>query len=414
MTFVAASITDNQFDVAIAGGGVVGLVLAAGLRHTGLKIAIIEALPKEEALTKPQAYAISLLSGKILAGLGVWENIKDSIGHFDRIQISDNDYQGTVPFAKEDVNELALGHVAEHPVILQALENCVEQCPRIAWFRPAELISFTAGENHKQVTLQQEGKEITLQTKLLVAADGARSHTRSLARIKTKGWKYWQSCVAFTIQHQAPHNTTAFERFCDTGPMGILPLPGDRAQIVWTMPHHKAHSLIKLPEADFIAELRQRIGDRLGEFHLVNGRRLFPVQLMQSDCYVQPRLALVGDAAHCCHPVGGQGLNLGIRDGAALAQVIATAHGQGEDWGSLAVLKRYEHWRKPENWLILGFTDLLDRFFSSHWPPAIALRRFGLEVLRLVPPAKKFALRLMTGLLGRRPQLAAGQPVVSQ
>ena len=304
--------------------------------------------------------------------------------------------------------------MAEHPVILQALENCVEQCPRIAWFRPAELISFTAGENHKQVTLQQEGKEITLQTKLLVAADGARSHTRSLARIKTKGWKYWQSCVAFTIQHQAPHNTTAFERFCDTGPMGILPLPGDRAQIVWTMPHHKAHSLIKLPEADFIAELRQRIGDRLGEFHLVNGRRLFPVQLMQSDCYVQPRLALVGDAAHCCHPVGGQGLNLGIRDGAALAQVIATAYGQGEDWGSLAVLKRYEHWRKPENWLILGFTDLLDRFFSSHWPPAIALRRFGLEVLRLVPPAKKFALRLMTGLLGRRPQLAAGQPVVSQ
>ncbi|MBE9240542.1 FAD-dependent hydroxylase [Synechocystis salina] len=409
MTSVAASITENQFDVAIAGGGVVGLVLAAGLRHTGLKIAIIEALPKEQALTKPQAYAISLLSGKILAGLGVWENIKDSIGHFDRIQISDNDYQGTVPFTKEDVNELALGHVAEHPVILQALENCVEQCPRITWFRPAELIGFTEGEKHKQVTLQQEDKEITLQTKLLVAADGARSRIRSLAGIKTKGWKYWQSCVAFTIQHQAPDNTTAFERFCDTGPMGILPLPGDRAQVVWTMPHHKAHSLINLPEADFIGELRQRIGDRLGEFRLVNARRLFPVQLMQSDCYVQPRLALIGDAAHCCHPVGGQGLNLGIRDGAALAQVIATAHNQGEDWGSLAVLKRYEHWRKPENWLILGFTDLLDRFFSSHWPPAIALRRLGLEVLRLVPPAKKLALRLMTGLLGRRPQLATGQ-----
>ncbi|UAJ73805.1 FAD-dependent hydroxylase [Synechocystis sp. PCC 7339] len=414
MNSVAPSITDNQFDVAIAGGGVVGLILAAGLRHTGLKIAIIEALPKEQALTKPQAYAISLLSGKILAGLGVWGNIKDSIGHFDRIQISDNNYKGTVPFAKEDVNELALGHVAEHPVILQALENCVEECPRITWFRPAELIGFTEGEKHKQVTLQQEGKQITLQTKLLVAADGARSRIRSLAGIKTKGWKYWQSCVAFTIQHQAPDNNTAFERFCDTGPMGILPLPGDRAQIVWTMPHHKAHSLINLTEADFIRELRQRIGDRLGEFRLVNARRLFPVQLMQSDCYVQPRLALVGDAAHCCHPVGGQGLNLGIRDGAALAQVIATAYGQGEDWGSLAVLKRYERWRKPENWLILGFTDLLDRFFSSHWLPAIALRRLGLEVLRLVPPAKKLALRLMTGLLGRRPQLATGQTSMGQ
>lgn len=406
---VSEPLTNNQFDVAIVGGGIVGLVLACALRGNGLKIVVIEALPKEKALEKPQAYAISLLSGKILDGLGVWDSIKNAIGHFDRIQISDNDYSGTVPFSKEDVNEEELGHVAEHPVILQALEDCLEQAPNVTWFRPAQLIAFTDSGKSKEITLQQGETQLQIQTKLLVGADGARSQVRSLAGIQTKGWKYWQSCVAFTIQHQAETNNTAFERFCDTGPMGILPLPGDRAQIVWTMPHAQAQTLANLPVEDFVTQLRQRIGNRLGEFHLVSPRRLFPVQLMQSDSYVKPRLALVGDAAHCCHPVGGQGLNLGIRDAAALAQVITIAQAQGKDFGAMPVLKRYERWRKPENWVILAFTDLLDRFFSSHWPLAIALRRMGLEILQQTPPAKKLALRLMTGLLGRKPQLAMEQ-----
>lgn len=414
MTIAPDPVTNNQFDVAIAGGGIVGLVLAAALRDCGLKIAVIEALPKEKALEKPQAYAISLLSGKILAGLGVWEGIKNAIGHFDRIQISDNDYRGTVPFSKEDVNEAELGHVAEHPVILQALEDCVEKASNITWFRPAQLIAFVDSGKSKEISLQQGETQLQIQTKLLIGADGSRSQVRSLAGIQTRGWKYWQSCVAFTIQHQAETNNTAFERFCDTGPMGILPLPGDRAQIVWTMPHAQAQTLANLPVEDFVEQLKQRIGDakgtanaaRLGEFHLVSPRRLFPVQLMQSDHYVQPRLALVGDAAHCCHPVGGQGLNLGIRDAAALAQVIITAQGRGEDLGTMPVLKRYERWRKPENWVILVFTDLLNRFFSSHWLPAIALRRMGLQILRQIPPVKKLTLRLMTGLLGRKPKFA--------
>ena len=406
MSIPVLSVDPEKFDVAIAGGGIVGLVLAAALRNSGLKIAVIEALPKEQSLQKPQAYAISLLSGKILAGLGIWDNIKHRIGHFDHIQISDNDYAGTVPFAKEDVNEGSLGHVAEHPVILQALEDCVEQCPQITWFRPAELVSFQSEDSVKQITLHQGDTEIQIQTRLLIGADGARSRTRSLAGIQTKGWKYWQYCVAFTLKHQAPSNNTAFERFCDTGPMGILPLPGDRSQIVWTMPHAQAQQLANLSITEFKQELRQRIGNCLGEFELITPRRLFPVQLMQSDRYIQPRLALIGDAAHCCHPVGGQGLNLGIRDAAAIAEVISTTHQQGEDFGTLKVLKRYENWRKPENWVILGFTDLLDRLFSSHWPPMIGLRRLGLQVLRQIPPIKKFALRLMTGLLGRRPRLA--------
>ncbi|MFM7192548.1 MAG: FAD-dependent monooxygenase, partial [Microcystaceae cyanobacterium] len=195
------------------------------------------------------------------------------------------------------------------------------------------------------LTLRQGDQTRHLQAKLVVAADGARSTLRTLAGIPTKGWKYWQSCVAFTIQHQAPRNDIAFERFWYSGPMGVLPLPGDRCQIVWTLPHAQAQEVLTLEEGDFLARLQRHLGDDFGEIQLVNPRRLFPVQLMQSDRYVQSRLALVGDAAHCCHPVGGQGLNLGIRDVAALAQTLQEAVNQGKDIGDLAVLKRYERWR---------------------------------------------------------------------
>jgi 2-octaprenyl-6-methoxyphenol hydroxylase len=188
--------------------------------------------------------------------------------------------------------------------------------------------------------------------------------------------------------------------------MGVLPLPGNRCQIVWTNPHAQAKALQELEEEKFLEKLEQYTGGLLGKLQLVSDRYIFPVQLMQCDRYVQSRLALVGDAAHCCHPVGGQGLNLGIRDAAALAQVLREAYQQKEDIGNLKVLKRYEGWRKQENLIILGFTDFLDRTFSNNWLPVVAVRRLGLWLLQHLKPLKKFALGLMTGLKGRTPQLA--------
>ncbi|MEB3250404.1 MAG: FAD-dependent monooxygenase, partial [Merismopediaceae bacterium] len=285
------------------------------------------------------------------------------------------------------------------------LQQALETSP-VQWFRPAEIVQVDYQAEQAILTLRQGDQTYPLQAKLVVAADGARSTLRTLAGIPTKGWKYWQSCVAFTIQHQAPRNDIAFERFWYSGPMGVLPLPGDRCQIVWTLPHAQAQEVLTLEEGDFLARLQRHLGDDFGAIQLVNPRRLFPVQLMQSDRYVQSRLALVGDAAHCCHPVGGQGLNLGIRDVAALAQTLQEAVNQGKDIGDLAVLKRYERWRRPENWVILGFTDFLDRLFSNNWWPLVTLRRVGLLTLRQFPPLKVLALRLMTGLLGRQPSLA--------
>ena len=188
--------------------------------------------------------------------------------------------------------------------------------------------------------------------------------------------------------------------------MGILPLPDNLCQIVWTHPHAEAKALAETDMETFLAKLDTYTGGVLGKLELVSDRLVFPVQLMQCDRYIKPRLALIGDAAHCCHPVGGQGLNLGIRDAASLAQIIQSAQEQGQDIGTIKVLKRYEGWRKIENLTILGFTDMLDRIFSNNWLPIVALRRFGLILMSYFKPLKILALKLMTGLLGRTPKLA--------
>ncbi|MFP4296401.1 MAG: FAD-dependent hydroxylase, partial [Spirulinaceae cyanobacterium] len=398
-----------DYDLAIVGGGIVGTTLAAALKASGLRILLIEAKTPQEAIARPQAYAISLLSGRILKGVGVWDKILPQINRFKHIDLSDADYPQTVQFETQDLKTDELGYVGEHGVILEELHRFLDTCPNVEWLCPAQVTAVDYQEDKVEIAVEMNGKTEKVRSRLLIGADGARSRIRSWAKIKTKGWKYWQSCVATQIKHSAPRNDIAFERFCHSGPMGVLPLPDNRVSIVWTAPHAEAKALQNLSEAEFIAKLEQRMNGALGKLELVRDRACFPVQLMQSDCYVKPRMALVGDAAHCCHPVGGQGLNLGIRDAAALAQTLVTARQQGEDIGSLKVLKRYQSWRKRENWIILGFTDILDRTFSNNFFPIVAARRLGLWMLQNVRPLKIYALKLMTGLLGRKPILGSGQ-----
>lgn len=398
--------SDLDCDLVIVGGGIVGVTLASALKHSGLKILLIESSPLEVAAARRQAYALSLMSGRILKGIGVWDKILPQIGKFRHIRLSDADHPGIVQFHTRELGTEFLGYVAEHRVVLPALQDFIADCPNIEWLCPAEALSVAYQPACVQITVNVGGQPRQIKAKLLIGADGARSRIREWAGIKTRGWKYWQSCVAFTIEHTAPRNDIAFERFWYTGPMGILPLPDNRCQIVWTAPHAEAQALKDLDECEFLAKLEQRTGGLLGRLKLAGDRFLYPVQLMQSDRYTQSRLALVGDAAHCCHPVGGQGLNLGIRDAAALAQVLQEAHQQGEDIGDLQVLQRYEKWRRRENLTILGMTDFLDRLFSNNWLPLVGVRRFGLWLMRHVSPLKIYVLQLMTGLRGRMPQLA--------
>jgi 2-octaprenyl-6-methoxyphenol hydroxylase len=401
--------TANQgfdYDLAIAGGGIVGATLACALKNSGLRIVLIETQPQSVAVERRQAYALSLLSGRIFQGIGVWDKILPEISTYQQIRLSDADHPSIVQFHPTDLGTEDLGYVGEHRPLLTSLYEFLAQCPNVSWLCPAEVVNVEYQPSGVEINVKVDGTQHQIKTRLLVAADGSRSRIRSAAGIGTKGWKYWQSCVTVRIKTEKPHNNTAFERFWPSGPMGVLPLPGNRCQVVWTAPHAEAQTLKELDEKEFLALLEHRTGGLLGRLELDSDRLIFPVQLMQSDRYTQSRLALIGDAAHCCHPVGGQGLNLGIRDAAALAQVLQEAARQGEDIGDLQVLRRYERWRRLENWTILGFTDFLDRMFSNHWLPAVVVRRLGLWMLRTVVPLKLLALRLMTGLLGRPPQLA--------
>jgi len=395
-----------DFDLAIVGGGIAGATLACALKNSGLSVVLLEAQPQSTAVTRRQAYNLSLLSGRIFAGIGVWDKILPEITTYRQIRLSDADHAGIVQFHPTDLGADALGYVGEHHPILASLYEFLAECPNVSWLCPAEVVSVEYQASGVDIQIKMNGESRQLRTRLVVAADGARSQIRHNAGIATKGWKYWQSCVTARIKPEKSHNNTAFERFWPSGPMGVLPLPDNRCQIVWTAPHAEAQALKELDEQEFLALLEHRTGGLLGRLELDSDRLIFPVQLMQSDRYTQPRLALIGDAAHCCHPVGGQGLNLGIRDAAALAQVLQEAAKRGEDIGNIKVLKRYERWRKLENWAILGFTDLLDRMFSTSWLPIVTVRRLGLLMLRRIRPLKVYALQLMTGLRGRPPQLA--------
>lgn len=415
-TFATSPNLGFDYDIAIVGGGITGTTLAAALKDSGMKVALIEALPQAVAASRQQVYALTLLTGQIFEQIGVWDRILPKINKFTQIRLSDADHPGIVQFHPSDLNRDHLGYVAEHGPMITELQAFLNDCPNVTWICPAEVVKVDYQSDAVVIETRSLSKDNSvnlsepprqkIRARLLVAADGKKSRIREAAGISTKGWKYWQSCITTKIKPEKSHNNIAYEKFQYSGPFAILPLPGNRCNVVWTAPHAEAKALAALDDRQFLAELKKRYGDQMGELELLGNRFVFQVQLMQSDRYVKHRLALVGDAAHCCHPVGGQGLNLGIRDVGALAQVLINAHQKGEDIGSETVLKRYERWRKLENLTILGFTDFLDRVFSNQWLPLVAIRRLGLWLLRNVRPLKLFALRLMTGQTGRQPQLA--------
>ncbi|TVQ09053.1 MAG: FAD-dependent hydroxylase [Leptolyngbya sp. DLM2.Bin27] len=397
--------TELTVDVAIVGGGIVGLTLAAALSASGMQVAVIEAQTAAAAASRQRAYALSLTSGDIFKGLGLWPQIGPHICHFDKVQLSDGDYGRVVQFLPTDLGTEAVYYGAEHGVLMAALQGAIAAAPTVHY-----LCSATLGETREQgnwvvAAVTTPEAVVTVRSHLMVAADGKGSLLRQRAGIGNVGWRYRQSCVTTVLEPEHSHQNTAYERFWPSGPFAILPLPGQRCQVVWTAPHAEAEAILALPEAEFMAELERRYGHHMGQLKRLTAPAMFPVQLMQCDRYVLPRLALVGDAAHSCHPVGGQGLNMGIRDAAALAEVLTAAYQRGENLGSVTVLRRYERWRRLENWVILSFTDGLTRIFSNRVLPLVALRRGGLWVLSSLAPLRRLALRLMTGRLGRVPQL---------
>ncbi|MGF1570757.1 MAG: FAD-dependent hydroxylase [Nodosilinea sp.] len=400
------TLADLTVDVAIVGGGIVGLTLALALGQAGLAVAVVEAQTAAGAAGRRRAYALSLTSGDIFKGLGLWPQIGPHICHFQQVRLSDGDAPQVVRFLPKDSGTNAVYYGAEHAVLMAALQESVANTPTVHYLTSAQLEMRPGSGEGVTGRLTTPDSDYALRAALVVAADGKGSPLRQQAGIEALGWQYWQSCITTVLEPETAHQDTAYERFWPSGPFAILPLPGQRCQIVWTAPHAEAEAILALPEAEFMAELARRYGSQMGRLTRLTPPAMFPVQLMQCDRYIQPRLALVGDAAHSCHPVGGQGLNMGIRDAAALAEVLTKARQKGEDLGSVTVLRRYDRWRRWENWVILTFTDLLTRSFSNQIWPIVGLRRGGLWVLSQVAPLRRLALRLMTGRLGRLPELA--------
>ena len=394
----------RNYDVVIVGGGIVGLTCACALKGSGLRVAVIEAQSAEAAANRARAYAFSPVSAKILQGLGLWDIVGPQLTHFKRVKLSDGGYRKAITFRPQDGRTDAVYYSAEHRVLMGALQAMVQAAPLVDYWCETKILE---GDRTQLVVARAGGTQpYRLTTQLIVGADGARSYVREMADIETVGWKYWQSCVTAVVEPEDSHRDTAYEKFWPSGPFAILPLPENRCQIVWTAPHEEARAMVNLPKAAFLAELKTRYGDEMGDLKLMNQPSLFPVQLMQSKAYVRPGIALIGDAAHCCHPVGGQGLNMGIRDATALAEVLQQAAMRGDALGSLATLNRYQRWRRTENWFTLSLTDFLNRAFSNRFLPLLVARRAGIVVLDTVVPLKRLILQFMTGFFGKLPAKA--------
>ena len=404
----------DRYDVAIVGGGIVGTTLAVALKDSGLTVALIEAQTEADAIAKGQAYAIHLSSKKIWEAIGVWPAIEPHVEVFRQVQLSDADYSQIVTFTPQDLKEKVLGHVAEHRVLQRELLNFLHQhCPNVTLYNPCQVTQFQQKTDSVSLTLTSlatlEKEDLgtlsngmippQINARLLVGADGANSRVRQAANIPVRGKKYHQSCLVATISTEQSHGNVAYEKFWPSGPFAILPSRPDQCRIVWTAPHEEAKKLLNLTDEVFLQQLQHRYGTQMGQLDLASQRYLFPAQLQHAKHYVRPRIALVGNAAHTCHPVGGQGLNLGIRDAAALARTVCQAHRDQQDIGGLQSLKRYEWQRKRQNILSLGFTDLLNRLFSNEIPVIQWGRRLGLRLMQWIPFVRITALKFMAGLL---------------
>ena len=397
----------SDYDVIIVGGGIPGLTLACGRIGSGLRIAVIEARSEAQVRDRPHAYALSPLSAKIFSSIGLWEQIAPAITHFSQVALSDADYPHRVIFTPADIGEATVYYCAEHRVLQAALQQLAASNSHITCYYETRVQAVTYGAQLAEVSVatgerQQAQKQQYLTASLVVAADGINSRIRQQAGIPSDGWNYWQSCVPAYVSPAPTPQNIAHERFWPSGPFAILPLPGNRCQIVWVAPHKEAEAIAALPPDQFIAAMQDRYGDHAGSLRLLSKPLVFPARLMHSRRYYRPRLVLIGDAAHHCHPVGGQGLNLGIRDAATLARVLSDAQQQQQqDLGDVKVLRRYGH-RRWENWVMLLFTDILNRTFSNRWPPIVMLRRWVLRLMISWAPLRHLMLRLMTGLWGTR------------
>ena len=405
----------KRCDVVIAGGGLVGRALAlalAKLAPQGFRVVLVDAEPAQpsgSAAEDARALALSAGTRNLLAAIDVWPLLAPKAQAIESIDITDSAPNAALRphfLGFDDELKGAGAVMVEHGDLRRSLAAAAAKESAIE-LRSAERTTDFATDDFGVVVQLGSGAKIA--ATLLVAADGKRSELRERAGIKCVGWSYPQIGIVTTVAHARPHHGKAVQHFLPAGPFAMLPLTGNRSSIVWTEEGERGKAIMEAGEDRFLDELTKRFGFRLGEIALAGPRQSFPLDLQIARSFVADRLALIGDAAHVVHPLAGQGLNIGMRDVAALTETVVEAARLGLDIGAVLQLERYQRWRRFDSAFSAAVMDGLNRLFSNDSAPLRALRDLGLGLVDRAPPLKRFLAREAAGGTGTVPCLLAGE-----
>ena len=405
---------DYTSDIAIVGGGLNGCALAIALASGGHSVTLIDRLPLEALQSDTfdgRSYALALASKRLLTALGLWGDLQEHAQPMLEIKVTDGRAgEGPAPFWMHfdhaEIEEGPMGFMVQDRHLRRAFLNAIAANAKITHLTGQTVIAQSTDHTGASVTLDS-GEALT--ARLLVGCDGRRSGVAERAGITRSFKDYQQTAVVAAIGHEKPHNGVAHQFFMPAGPLAILPLTGNRSSIVWAETPARAAELDAMENADFIEALRPAFGDFLGPLHVAGARFTYPLNLTIADSLTSNRLALVGDAAHGIHPIAGQGLNQGLRDVGALAEVITEARRRGEDIASEAVLTRYSEWRRFDTTTLAMATNTFNGLFSNDNPLLRAGRDLGMGLINAVPSLRRSFIREAAGLTGDLPRLLQGR-----
>ncbi|MEQ1952936.1 ubiquinone biosynthesis hydroxylase [Mesorhizobium sp. CN2-181] len=410
---------DQALDILVAGAGYVGLAVAVSIRQArpNLSVAVVDAAPAGAWERDGRASAIAAAACRMLGQLDCWDEIAGKAQPITDMIVTDSRTSDPVrPVFLTFGGDVATGEPFAHMVANKVLNGSLRRRAAELGIDIIEGVAVEGFETGAGRALVHLADGVTLRTRLLVAADGVKSRLRDMAGIKTVHWDYGQSGIVCTVAHERPHGGRAEEHFLPAGPFAILPLHpgedgGNRSSIVWTERTADAERLVAADELVFETELELRFGLKLGEIRVEGKPRAWPLGLTLARDFVKPRFALAGDAAHGIHPIAGQGLNLGFKDAAALAETVVEADRLGQDFGALDVLERYQQWRRFDTVQMGITTDVLNRLFSNDFAPLRAVRDVGLGLVDRMPRLKDYFIRQASGLTGGTPRLLRGEGI---